>query len=115
MFDGWQLVQHLEEFVDLFLVFYHHNSRVRMAENGLDLTGTGVLEQADRRCTGGLRRQLGDVPLRPIVANDRHLIAGQEAQPAQAKRKVFDAIQVVRPGDLLPDAAILLAQGNGVR
>ena len=111
-FDFGQAIDHVEDLVDLFLVLGDDEDGIGMIDDVGNLVEVGVLVEADRGCASGLRSQLRHHPLRPVVAEDGHLVAASEAQADQSERELADGIAILAPGGGVPDAQPLLAQGD---
>ena len=85
-----------------------------MVEDKGHLLGDQVLVDRHRHATQGLRR--GDRPIesRPVVADDRQLVAAREPQPLEPGRERLHLGRSVGPAPALPDAVILLAHRRPV-
>src|SRR5262249_55169142 len=108
LLELWQARFDLEQLVDLLLVFNHHEARVAVIDDELQLMGDGVLEEPDRGGAGRLNRQLSVEPFRAIVADDRDLFAGLQAEGGKTEAQTPDVVEISLPGDCLPDTEIFL-------
>ena len=105
-----QLVDHSQDLVDLLLVLGDDEPRVGVIDDEPHFGQVRVLVDADRGAARGLRGQLRDHPLGPVVADDGHLAAAREPQRHEAQREIAHAGLVGAPARLAPDAEVLLAQ-----
>ena len=110
-----QPVPHFQHLVHLLLVLGDHDPGRRRLQQPRQLRRHGVLVQPQGEGAQALGRQLGDRPLGPVVAHDCDAVALADAQRVQSQGEAPDPVQVARPGDLLPDAELLLAQGDAAR
>jgi hypothetical protein len=97
-----------EQLVHLLLVLGHHHAHAGVAEHVLHLRHDPVRVEADRHPAERLGGELGDQPLRAIVAEYREHLAALEAKRRQPVREAADTSPVVRPARGLPDAEALL-------
>jgi hypothetical protein len=104
-----------ERLVELLLVFGDQHDRRRVAEQVLDLGRRAGRVDADADRAEALDRQVGDHPLGPVLAVDRHAVARLDAELLEACGGSGDSIGVLAPGELVPAAAALLADGGRVR
>ena len=109
-----ELVDHAEDLVELLLVLGHHEARVAVIDHVGHFGEVGILVDAHRSGAGRLRGQLGDDPLRPVVADDGHLAAPLEAQRDEPEREIAHPLRVAAPAGLAPDAEVLLAQRRAI-
>ena len=109
-----QPVPHFQDLVDLLLVFGHDDARLGGFEHPGQLARDRVLVEPDGQDAGALGREFGDHPLRPVVSDDREPVPPLNAQLGQPQREGAHPAEILRPGDLLPDAELLLAQGDPV-
>src|SRR5262249_11092732 len=114
MRDLGELLDHPQDLVHLLLVLGHHEPRVAVVDDVPDLGKRGILVDAHGGGPCRLRGQLGDQPLRPVVADDRDLAAALEAERRQPERQVADALAVAAPAGLPPDAQVLLPQRRAI-
>ena len=105
---------HLEQLVDLLLVLDHGETDARVIEDVLHLLGHRVLVDRHRDPTGNLRGDHRPVELRTVVADDRQLVAGLEADGRQAAGQGHDLVAHLAPGPRLPDAEILLTDRRAI-
>ncbi len=106
------LLPDLQQLVTLLLVLGQDEGGVGMVNEVPDLAGDAVGEDAHGHSLGGLHRQLGPVVLRVVVADDADLIAPLQAQTDHPQRKPPDVPVGFLPGELPPDAQVLLAHGD---
>src|SRR5439155_4968734 len=69
---------------------------------------------AEAHAADDVRGDLGCGPIGPVVADDRNHVAPADAELGKAEREITDASLVICPGDLAPQAKVLLAQRNFV-
>ena len=105
----------LGQFVDLLLVFGHRETHLGMVEHKGHLVGDRILVDRDRNAAQSLRR--GDRPIepRPVVADDRELVAAPETQFRQTAGERLDLSRDLRPAPALPNAVILFAVRRPIR
>ena len=105
----------LGQFVDLLLVFGHRETHLGMIEHKGHLVGDRILVDRHRHAAQRLRR--GDRPIepRPVVANDRELVAAPEPAGRQTAGQRLDLGGDLRPIPALPDPVILLPVGRPPR
>ena len=108
--EAGQSVPHLQHLVDLLLILGDDDSRLGGLEHPRQLPGDGVLIESERQNAAGLGRELGDHPFRPVVPDDRDPVPPLDPQLRQSQREGAHPAEVLRPGDLLPDAELLLSQ-----
>ncbi len=104
--DGKHLLQ-------LLLVLEEEEARLGVVEDVEDLLGRGGRVDAAGGSAGGHDPQRGVEPLRPVLAQDRHVLLVAEAEGHQAGRHLADALRVLAPGDAVPDPQRLVAQRDG--
>ena len=105
----------LEDLVDIFLVLRDEDPRAGVLElmpNFRDRAG-GVDAVGDR--ADGKSGQVRDEIFEARIAHDRDAIARLDAEREQAKRKRFDLVVILPPGNFLVKAEILVAKRDGVR
>src|SRR5215468_5803560 len=103
-----ELVLHLEDLVDLLLVFTHDHARLGVVDHVVHLGGDRVLVHGHRRTAQGLRGEHGPIELRAVVTDHRDLVAAPEAQRGQSQGDALDMASGILPGVGLPDAEFLL-------
>src|SRR5262249_23725788 len=101
-----------EELVSLLLVLHHRDSRLAVLDDVAHLVGQAVDVDADRDRAERLGAQLRVEPRGPVTADDRDGLASLQAERLEAESDGADVRRVVRPRHLLPDAVLLLAQGD---
>ena len=102
----------LQDLVELFLVLRHHIGGVCVVDDIADLPGDGVLVDADDDSPGRQRPHLGVEPLRAVAAEDRHLLSRGQAQGHQPQAERAGMRHVLLPRELLPDAPVLVPEGD---
>ena len=105
----------VQELVDLLLVFHHGEPRLRVIDDVGQLFLDRVLVERHRNAAQRLGGGDRPVELRSVVADDGRLVAAREAQRGQTEGDATRALLVVAPGVGLPDAEVLLADGDLVR
>ena len=112
LLDTREPVLQLDDLVDLFLVLGHHQPDLPVGEDVDDLlphAGRVDPHGAGAERLGG---QLGDQPLRPVVAEDGHHLAGADAEGGEAVGEVAHPGVELAPGGGLPDPVALLLDGD---
>jgi hypothetical protein len=104
-------VQHL---VDLLLVAADHEAAVRVVDDVLQLGPRVGRVDADHHAADGLRAQVGEHPLGRVFAGDGQAVAAAETQRQHAQREAARGVVVVAPAHPVPDAQVLLAEGQRV-
>ena len=112
--DGGALHE-LHELVDLLLVGGDDEAHLRLAEDAFELLDGAVGIEPERAAAERLRGELGDQPLRAVVAQHREGLAAPEAERGEPLGEAAHASLVFRPAGRLPDAVALLAQRVAVR
>ena len=105
----------VQELVDLLLVLDHGEPRLRVIGDVGQLLLDRVLVERHRHAAEGLRGRHGPVELGPVVADDRRLVPAGEPEGSQPERDATGALEVLAPRVGLPDAEVLLADGDPVR
>jgi hypothetical protein len=103
-----------EDLVDLFLVLGEGKPHLGMVEDVGQLLGDRILVDRDRHPAQSLRRGNRPIEPRPVVADDRQLVAAPETQGLQPGGEGFDFGRDLGPAPALPDAVILLAHRRTV-
>src|SRR5262245_23139045 len=113
---GRARVEHLERLVEVLLVLHDDQSRAPVLEEMSHLAGSARRIDAVGDRAEGLRRQIGNRPLRARVADDGHRLAAREPVfPREAECLRRDAIGEPTPGRLAPDAELLRAKRDARR
>jgi hypothetical protein len=105
----------VQELVDLLLVLDDREPRLGVVEDVRDLLFDPVLVERDRHAAERLRAEHRPVELRTVVTDDGDLVAATEAEGREAKRDEAALLVVVAPRVGLPDAVVLLANGDVLR
>ena len=105
----------LGKLVDLLLVFGHRETHLGMAEHKGHLFGDRILVDRHRHAAQRLRR--GDRPIepRPVVADNRELVAAPEPAGREPAGERLDLGGDLGPAPALPDPVILFAIGRPAR
>ena len=101
-----------EDLVGLLLVLHHHDPRLAVLDDVAHLVGQAVDVDSDRDRAERLGAQLRVEPRRPVAADDREGLASPQAERLEAEGDGADVRRVVLPRHFLPDAVLLLAQGD---
>ena len=99
----------LEQLVDLLLILDDGELDFRVVEDESHLGGDRVLVHRHRDATEALHRDHREVQPRPVLADDRQVLATREAGLMQPGRDLTNLGQHLDPAPALPDAEILLA------
>jgi len=86
-----------------------------MVEHKGHLVGDRILVDRHRHAAQRLRRRNRPIEPRPVVADDRELVAAPESVCGQAAGQRLDLGRDLEPAPALPDAVILFAIGRPVR
>ena len=108
-------VRRREHLVDLLLVLGEVHGGAAVSEQVLDLGRRVGRIQADGDGPHGHGGDVEDHPLRPILGMDRHPVARLDAEGEEGVGGVEHIVPDVIPGELLPDAEVLLAHRHLVR
>src|SRR6266851_6862494 len=98
-----------EQLVDLLLVLGDGEADLGMVEDERHLVGAGILIDRHRDAAERLGRGNRPIEARPIVADNRQLVAAAEAHGGKAVGERGDLVGHLAPAPALPDAVILLA------
>jgi len=109
-----QLVLEREDLVHLLLVLCDDDRDLRVLPDVGQLAGDRVLVDRHRDAAERLRGHLGPVKPRPVVADDRQLVASLEAERRQTVGEVAHVVVVLEPRVRLPDAPVFLSDGRAV-
>ena len=104
-----------QQLVHLFLVLGDGESRFGVLQDELHFLGHGVLVERHRHAADALRRHHGPVELRPVVADDRHLVAALQTLGGQPAGQRPHLVEHLPPAVFQPDAEVLLAHGDTLR
>ena len=104
-----------DKLVDLFLVLGNRETHLRVIEHKGHLFGDRILVDRDRYTAQRLRRGNRPIERRPVVADDRELVAAPETAGRQTAGERLDLAGDLRPAPALPDPVILFAVGRPVR
>jgi hypothetical protein len=107
-----QPVANLQQFVALLLVFGEDHHRVAVVDDIGHLFRAGVGVEADLYAADGQQPQVGPEVEAVVVAHGGDAVAPFHAQGEQTQRQVAHLGIGILPGELLPDAKLLLAQGH---
>ena len=100
---------HQEELVDLLLVFGHGVAHLGVVENERHLLGDRILVDRHRHSAQRLGRRDRPIEPRPVIADDRELVAAAEPHRGKSAGERLDLGGDLGPAPALPDAVILLA------
>src|SRR5262249_13563084 len=106
---------HVDQLVDLLLVLDNREASLGVVEDVLHLSLDRVLVERDGDAADRLRSQHGPVELGAVVPDDGHLVAARKAEGGQPEADQASLLVVVPPGVGLPDAEVLLADGDSPR
>ena len=112
--DSLAVFADLQDLVDLLLVLHHGEAHACMIEHEAHLGGHRVLIDRHRDGAQRLGGAHGPVEPRPVIADDRHLVAARQAEPGEAHGERGDLVAHLGPGPDLPDAQVLLAHGRAI-
>ncbi len=104
-----------EQLVDLLLVFDDGEGDLGVVERENELGDRRILVQRHGNRTERLRRQHRGVQARPVLAHDHQVLALAQSGGGQATGNLLHQRGQVAPGQRLPDAVFLLAQGRRIR
>nr|BFE81209.1 hypothetical protein GCM10020093_038100 [Planobispora longispora] len=102
----------LQRLVHLLLVLGDEDLRPGVGEQVGDLGRRVGGIEADRDAAHRDDAEVGVEPLAPVLGVHGHPVAGLDAEREQGVRDELDVLPVVGPGDLLPDAEVLLPHGD---
>ena len=103
-----------DQLVDLLLVLDNRQPHLGVIEDIGHLVGDRVLVERHRNAAQCLRCRDRPIEPRPVVADDRDLVAAPETEPLQPAGQLLDLFGDLGPVPALPDAVILLAHGGAV-
>jgi hypothetical protein len=109
-----QLGLERQRLVDLLLVLGDDDRGLGVIEHVDQLGRDRILVDRHRDAAQRLRRQLREVELWAVVADNRELVATLEAECRKAEREVAHVVAIGSPVVGLPDAARLLADAGAV-
>ena len=109
-----QVRLHAEDLVRLLLVLTEHEPGVAEVHQLRQLVRERVLVHAAGHPAQRLGRQGHIVQLGPVVADQGHHVPAPHAQGQQPPRARPHVVQVLPPGDLAPDAELLLPEGHAI-
>src|SRR5262249_42996824 len=110
--QAWQIGTDAEDLVGLLLGLDHHDPRLAVLDNVAHLRRQAADVNADGNRAERLGAQLRVEPCRSVAADDRDGFGPPQAERLETKTKGADVPRVVLPCHLLPDAVLLLTQGN---
>src|SRR5919206_3795888 len=99
-----------KDLVDLLLVLGDDDRGLGVIEHVGKFGSDRVLIYRDSDAAEAHRRELGEIEPRPVLADDRQLVARAEPGGAEAKREIAHFLPIASPTVRLPDAEILFAQ-----
>ncbi len=111
----WDRLADLEQLVDLLLILNDGKLDFRVVEDESHLGGNRVLVHRHRDTTEALHCDHREVQPRPVLADDRQVLATGEAGLMQPGRDLTNLGQHLDPSPALPDAQILLADSRRSR
>ena len=115
LFQPRQFVQRGQHLVGLLLVLAHHDVDVGMAEHiGHLRRGAGRVDP-DRHAADQAGAHLGQHPLDAVFRDHADVAAVRQSERAQAQPEERGPAFVIGPGDRIPDAEVLLADGDAAR
>ena len=85
-----------------------------MVEHVAEFAGDRVLINRHGDPAEAHRRELREIEPRPVLADDRQLVALPKTGGGEPEREVAHLLPVAPPAKGLPDAKVLLAQGMAV-
>ncbi len=115
MLDAGALLGDLQHLVDLFLVLGDDDLRSGVVDQVGDLLVEGILVDAEDHRPQRVRGDLAGHPFGPVVADDADGVALADAELVHAESEAPHHRLVVGPGEGVPDAELLFAQGDLVR
>ena len=104
----------VEHLVGLLLIAGDDDARAAVPNDVLQLDPRIGRIDADRDRADHLGAEIGVKPFRRILAGDGDAVAGFDSERQQAERDQPRRLVIVAPGIALPDAVLLLAQGEPV-
>ena len=104
-----------QKLVHLLLVLGDGKAGFSVLQDELHFVRHGVLVKRHRNPAETLCRHHGPVKLRPIIADDRHLVAALQALGGQPAGQRPHFVEYLPPTVLQPDAEILFAHGDALR
>ena len=110
-----QPVGHLQHLVGLLLVLAHHQLNIRVLQHVAHFLGRAGGVHAHRHRADRARSHLGQQPFHAVLGDDGDPSARAQTQGAQAQSHAAGPAPVFRPGHGLPDAEVLLPDGDGPR
>ena len=112
LFDVRQFFPPVQNLVHLLLVLGQHDAHVGVGEQVGDLVADARAVHPHAHRPDALRREFHHGPGGDVVGHDGHLVARRHAQREEAQRGVLHLQSHLRPGGLVPDAEILVAQSH---
>ena len=113
--DAGNLLADLEELVDLLLVLDHREARPAVLDHVGQLVRDRVLIHGNGDPAEGLGGTHRPVQARPVVPDDRELVAAPEAEGGETARERLDLAEGLVPVPRLPDPEFLLTDGGTPR
>ena len=107
-----ELLPHLQDFIDLLLIFRQDQLGVGVIDDILNFRGDSVLINRHRHATESFGCHQRPVQLRAIVTDDGKLIIALKAEVGEAESEIPDLRQVFGPAVGLPDAIRFLPHGH---
>ena len=109
--QGGQVVQVVEDLGHLAVVLGEDDLGLGVGQDERDVLVGGGRVDRGRRSAGAHHGQVGQDPLDPGVAGDRHPLLATDAQREQAGRELVDLVLGLRPGQRDPALALQVAEG----
>ena len=109
-----QALADAQNLVELLLVLADDERRIRQRQQIFDLRRRRCRIDAGRNAAKERSAELGENPFLSVLAQNRDLVAGLEAEADEPVAEASGRRSVLRPGDRLPDAKILLAQRHHI-
>jgi len=109
------LRRNLEQLVHLLLVLGEDDRDAGVLDREGHLRGHRVLVERHRNGAQALAGRHGGVEARPVVADEREVLATLQAESAERRGDGAHFLRELTPGPRLPDAEVLLANGRTLR
>jgi len=109
VFEQRQLVPDLEQLVDLLLILDEDEAHLGVEQGEEHLVRHRVLVERYRHAAEALDGGHHHVHARPVVANDRQIVAAPQTHLGQTAGERVHFLGDIVPGPALPDTQVLLA------
>ena len=107
-------LRHLQHLVGLLLVLDQGEGDLGVLEHVDQFVGDRILVERHRYPADRLGRDHCRVKPRPVLADQRQMLAAAEALGEQSRGDRLDFVAKLAPAGCLPDAEVLLAQCRGI-